>query len=91
MAKPRRKRTFDCGHKGGGQFCHRCAEADKLLDQAYELGNKGKIDAFEFRKMRIRVAELRAVSSVLPAHLEDVGFSLEEAYAIIREINHRGA
>ncbi len=25
-----RKKTFDCGHKGAGQFCHRCALEEKV-------------------------------------------------------------
>ena len=29
MARRRRK-TFSCGHKGWGQFCHRCAQAKDL-------------------------------------------------------------
>ncbi|MDJ0569564.1 MAG: hypothetical protein QNJ53_11015 [Pleurocapsa sp. MO_192.B19] len=29
----RRKKRFNCGHKGFGQICHRCAQADAIWQQ----------------------------------------------------------
>ena len=28
------KKKFQCGHSGKGQYCHRCAHADVLVQQA---------------------------------------------------------
>lgn len=28
------KKTFQCGHKGRGQFCHRCAQAAELKKES---------------------------------------------------------
>lgn len=37
----RRKKTFDCGHRGLGQHCHRCAQAElwarRVLDSKWAL------------------------------------------------------
>ena len=30
---PVRKKTFPCGHRGSGKFCHRCAEDEKRKNQ----------------------------------------------------------
>lgn len=31
---PRRKKTFECGHQGYGQICHRCAQTRTQRDKA---------------------------------------------------------
>ncbi len=28
-----RKRAFPCGHRGRGQYCHRCAQVDRAREQ----------------------------------------------------------
>lgn len=46
--------TFKCGHKGKGAYCHRCAEAQRLVDiangvkkpAAAERRKKGKPEPF---------------------------------------------
>lgn len=35
------KKTFDCGHQGKGQYCHRCrGEAIAMADKAEEVNEK---------------------------------------------------
>ena len=31
------KKTFNCGHKGMGKFCHRCQQAVQALDRSKAL------------------------------------------------------
>ena len=33
----RRKKTFSCGHKGFGQVCHKCIQANAVLEQRQQL------------------------------------------------------
>jgi hypothetical protein len=85
MTKSRRKQTFPCGHKGKGKVCRRCIDAQKLLDEAYAKGGKGKLDILSFKNMRIDAAKLHASGSLLPSDLEWAGFDGDEARRIARD------
>lgn len=41
-----RRRPFDCGHKGYGQFCHRCEQAAALAVRAKSETDKEKAAKF---------------------------------------------
>lgn len=52
-----RHRFSQCGHKGFGSFCHRCAEATRLENVVLPTLKK---NSDEFHRMKELVAHLRA-------------------------------
>lgn len=77
------KKTFDCGHKGNGSFCHRCAtenarrQADRL---AAEAAQRAKAE----QKIRLQA---RKVNDVLDLRLLDHIPALQEsAREILRSL-----
>lgn len=55
------KRTFPCGHKGQGKYCHRCKHADELA-RVVEPSRPGN------EALKSEVERLRALSNA-PAPL----------------------
>lgn len=39
------QKTFPCGHSGKGQFCHRCAQAEKERAQAAQQRAEQRVEA----------------------------------------------
>lgn len=62
------KRLFDCGHRGCGQFCHRCANEQKAA-QASQAGAAAKLhprtDPVESERLR----ELKSAAASAPIDL----------------------
>ena len=80
MARLKHKKNFACGHKGFGQKCRRCIDAQKLIDAAGKTRN-----ASARREALIEAAKLKALkgASVTSSDLESVGFNHDEAQQII--------
>ena len=54
------KKKFPCGHKGNGQFCHRCAQAVVALDRAKAEKDAGKVTAYKAQAEKLFFVPKRA-------------------------------
>ena len=80
------KKTFDCGHKGNGSYCHRCA-TENARKQADQLSADAVSRAKAEQKARLQA---RKVDDVLDLSLLDHIPSLQDsAREIIRSVQHK--
>ena len=62
LGMPNRTRFVSCGHRGFGGFCHRCAQADKLEQEA-RAETRPAVQA----QMRLEVQRLRGAKGASPS------------------------
>jgi len=58
---PKPKKVYDCGHRGTGRECDRCAQAKRLAEKAGSETDIGKRDS-----MLLEAGRLREVSQPPP-------------------------
>ena len=59
-----RRNPFNCGHRGYGAYCHRCAEADRLEQATVKTRY---ISSMTVEQLKTKVQKLRAMQSIAPS------------------------
>ena len=66
-----RRHPFLCGHRGYGQICHRCKQADQMLEQAEKLKDskpeQGKCVQLREEAARLKVIPRKSGATAMPS------------------------